>query len=229
MHFCRNNSKSAPFRISSPLAGLLVLRFPSKSAMTRAVLRYEILETYRTLFKLKAEMSRLELKQAVRLHKPDFRMHWNWIQGYSLSGRTFVEVFKTGRLTKLDKQLQSRLALATSNLAKTELIVTCDEYHKAVLPHEMSHFLFETNPFYKTEVQELLNQYDLKPFYTSLTKLGYPKHLLLEEVNAFFLTYSIEAVYADFGLRLTSDVKKAHNTLRLKVWKLFLKYKRNAA
>ena len=67
------------------------------------------------------------------------------------------------------------------------IIATYTEARADVMPHEIAHAMFATNPEYRKSVLTLINSYDLSELKKHILELGYSESVLEDECHAYIL------------------------------------------
>jgi len=108
--------------------------------------------------------------------------------GFNIPG-TVLAPFKNGDFNPLTSHEQ-RLINLCGGIDDNSYIIGVTpsaEYFKETVQHEFVHGAFHVNSEYKTEVINCISDFNVRPVYKGLARMGYCDDVLIDETNAYVL------------------------------------------
>ncbi len=108
--------------------------------------------------------------------------------GFNIPG-TVLAPFKNGDFNPLTPYEQKLIDFCGSIDGNSYIIgaTPSAEYFKETVQHEFIHGAFYTNPKYRNEIIDCVRDFNIKPVYKGLEKMGYCDDVLIDETNAYIL------------------------------------------
>lgn len=83
-----------------------------------------------------------------------------------------------------------------------------------VLDHEIAHGLFYTNDGYRTEIMQVLSQFDINPIKEELrSKAGYHEEVLIDEAHAYIIDLA-KSLKTEIPEKLSEKLREIYNSYR---------------
>lgn len=108
--------------------------------------------------------------------------------GFNIPG-TVLAPFKNGDFNPLTSRERQLIDFCGSVDGNSYIIgvTPSAEYFKETVQHEFVHGAFYTNPEYRKEITGCVGDFNIKPVYKGLAKMGYCDDVLIDETNAYVL------------------------------------------
>ena len=108
--------------------------------------------------------------------------------GFNIPG-TVLAPFKNGDFNPLTPHEQKLVDFCGSVDGNSYIIgvTPSAEYFKETVRHEFIHGAFYTSPEYRNEIIGCVRDFNIKPVYKGLAKMGYCDDVLIDETNAYVL------------------------------------------
>lgn len=116
-----------------------------------------------------------------------FSYHQDWA-GFNIPSWA-LEPFRNGEFEPLTLREQKLIDFCGSVDENSYIIgvTPSAEYFKETIQHEFIHGAFYTNSEYRNEIIGCVRDFNIKPVYKGLAKMGYCDDVLIDETNAYIL------------------------------------------
>jgi hypothetical protein len=166
--------------------GIYLLRFKTQYELAATFLRvqehYESPRFHGRIFSLEQYMDWYATRYG------NFTYYKDW-SGFNVPSTAF-QPFYEGKFDPLSEKEKQLLRLFKNLRERFYVIGICDSGARGSLTHELAHALFFTDAPYRQAVRAAMRGYDTSALEKRLTKAGYAKHVIPDEVHAYLVAPS---------------------------------------
>ncbi len=205
--------------LSMPLPNLLHFRFYDQRRMAKSLVRFQ--EHFESpMFKDKV-FSRSEFRKWYKSNVPSIKNYYTFWDGFNFPG-TVIQPFLAGKFPNLtlDERILIRMFKKIGDSDHIYFIGTTFDQDLKTLDHEIAHALYHLNHRYRSEIDSILSQYNLKDVEAWLSKkMGYEDSVLHDETHAWIM-HTVETMEEEgFNTR-------PYQFLSKKLQQIFQRYRR---
>lgn len=168
--------------------GIYLLRFKTQYELAATFLRvqehYESPKFHGRIFSLEQYMDWYAARYG------NFTYYKDW-SGFNVPSTAFAAFFQ-GKFDPLSEKETQLLRLFRSLHDRFYVIGIHERGAKSTLTHELAHALFFTDEAYRSAVLTAMREYDTSALERKLADVGYGKHVIPDEVQAYLVGPSTE-------------------------------------
>ncbi len=176
--------KKPEFTVKEIFPGIVHLKYRSKGAMTRALVRMQ--EHYEHPLYRGQVFTVADLRRHTKSLGEDFS-YFTTVTGMNFPSAV-LRPFYGGRFDPISKREQAILTAFANRRGKFYVIASVDDNDT---PHEISHGLYYTQPKYRKKVKEILRDQEkiggMSDWRKSILEEGYHKAVVDDEVHAYMM------------------------------------------
>jgi hypothetical protein len=163
--------------------GIYLLRFKTQYELAATFLRvqehYESPKFHGRIFSLEQYMDWYAARYG------DFTYYKDW-SGFNVPSTAFATFYR-GKFDPLSEKEKQLLRLFENLRDRFYVIGIHESGAKSTLAHELAHALFFTDSAYRDAVRAAMRGYDTSALERKLAEVGYGKHVIPDEVQAYLV------------------------------------------